>query len=1095
MNTPHWRQRVYLWAEHPARNALFMFLVISLIALAFLIRSITLYGRAYLSDPVTIGAYLFFPTLFAAITFAALQFARQERHARDLTNAILENAPIDVFMTDVRGTITFANKMHMRTMGATQAAQATGVNVFELADFKGSSLPSAFRSALAGERLEVHDLPFTSPQGKSSFLSGFIVPLRDPRGRVSGLLVLMDDVTVQHQLQEETRHARETLQRTIDSIADVVYVIDRQGHFRFVNRQLEKISHYTSEQLVGKHYSEYIPPESYPIVKTALEQVIESREPVYREIQTRQSDGKLSEVGIALAPIQDRDEIVITQHDMTATKRLSRELAQRTDEAERRAHEFQTLYQISLAIGEKLDLDELTQVVYERVRELMPVDVFFLARYSEAEDQVRFEKWIEEGKPMPPFADSLEKIGGLAAWIIRHNAPILTHDMRNDPNLPAQPIIVGNLPRSWLGVPLVSRNHVVGVLSVQTYAPDKYDEQDQRLLTASAGLIAIALENATLFEQTRSHSEEMAAANEIAHALSSTLKVQDVVQLFFARVTELFSAEAGALFLRDPITNELVFEFAQGISRADLNELQAPILESIASTVMGEGKPLVLGETRLPPGRGPAPDSRTNFSAESILVAPFKTRNQVIGAVELFNRRDGNPFTDEQAKLLETFATSAAVAVENARLHERTEKNLAEVSTLYTLANQLGASLELEQIYLMIVSSARQIFTCQAAVLQLLDPEKNHLISGAQSGLEGYMPVPQPLGVGASGLAARDARLVAVPDTAQDERIDARWEPTLGSLLVAPLTGHNRVMGILRLDHAKPNAFTQNDERLLSIVAAQASSAIENALLYAGLRERANKLGQAYEELKELDRLKTEFVQNISHELRTPLTFIKGYAEILLGEMLGPLSAKQQESLRVVKEKTDSLIRLVNDILLLQQMESLPMQVKPVSFGDLTSRAVRGALAAADAAGIAIRTEIPTRLMAVNGDPDRLMQVWDNLIGNALKFSAHGSEVRIRISEQAGEFLAQITDHGIGIPAEELERIFDRFYQVDGSTTRAYVGAGLGLAIVKRIVEAHNGHIWVESEPQRGSTFYFTIPKPDGNPLPPHGSGAVDVAA
>ena len=272
------------------------------------------------------------------------------------------------------------------------------------------------------------------------------------------------------------------------------------------------------------------------------------------------------------------------------------------------------------------------------------------------------------------------------------------------------------------------------------------------------------------------------------------------------------------------------------------------------------------------------------------------------------------------------------------------------------------------------------------------------------------------------------------------------------------------------------DAFSDDVGRLLSIAASQAAVAIENAKLAQGLKERAEKLEEAYVELQEADRKKDEFVQNVSHELRTPLTFVKAYVELFLDGALGPINDSQRESLGIVIRRTESITRLVNDILILQQLDRGSMEMKALAIGDLVLSAVQSARPTATQAGLKIQTEIAEGLPLAYGDIDRLHQVLDNLLGNAIKFSPDGGTITVRVYPLDDAIRLEVADQGIGIPAAKIDKIFERFYQVDGSSRRRFPGTGLGLAIVKRIVEAHNGHIWVESVEGQGSTFFFTLP-------------------
>jgi len=296
---------------------------------------------------------------------------------------------------------------------------------------------------------------------------------------------------------------------------------------------------------------------------------------------------------------------------------------------------------------------------------------------------------------------------------------------------------------------------------------------------------------------------------------------------------------------------------------------------------------------------------------------------------------------------------------------------------------------------------------------------------------------------------------------------------------VVPLIARGKVIGTLNVDDDKVHAFSPDEGRLLTIAAAQAAVAIENARLFESLRERAERLGRAYEELKEMSNLKAEFVQNVSHELRTPLTFIRGYVELFLDGGLGELSHLQKEKMQIVASKTRALNRLVDGIISLQHIEMAGIKVMPTSLPEIAHLALEAARAKAQQAGISLKAKSAASLPLVLCDRDRVDQVFNNLLGNAIKFSPDGGEITVRIEDE-GEYLrVEVSDTGIGIPPDKLDKVFERFYQIDGSTTRHFGGAGLGLAIVKDIVEAHGGKVGVKSEQGKGSTFFFTLPKVD----------------
>jgi signal transduction histidine kinase len=389
-----------------------------------------------------------------------------------------------------------------------------------------------------------------------------------------------------------------------------------------------------------------------------------------------------------------------------------------------------------------------------------------------------------------------------------------------------------------------------------------------------------------------------------------------------------------------------------------------------------------------------------------------------------------------------------------------------------------ASTLHLEEIADRIVAAVQKGLGLEHLHLLLTNEKQGRmepLGRNGQAGLSQGGPPESYAGQGVGWVAEHGVAL-RVGDVSQDPRY-VTAAPGIRSALVVPLVVGDRVIGVMHATSSHLDAFSEADERLLSMAATQAAIAIEHARLYGNLEHRAEDVAEAYAELKEADRVKDEVLQNVSHELRTPLTFVKGYVDLLLDGNAGPLTEEQQEYLGIVAEKTDVIARLVEDIMFLDQAGRLPGKKVPVSLVRVARRALRGWAATAEKAHLILVENLSDDLPPVAGDEGRLLQVFDNLLNNAIKFSPRGGQIVVTIANAGPMVQASVSDEGIGISKDQHERIFQRFYQVDGSAQRRFRGTGLGLAIVKHIIEMHEGQVWVESEPGRGSSFYFTIPK------------------
>lgn len=314
-------------------------------------------------------------------------------------------------------------------------------------------------------------------------------------------------------------------------------------------------------------------------------------------------------------------------------------------------------------------------------------------------------------------------------------------------------------------------------------------------------------------------------------------------------------------------------------------------------------------------------------------------------------------------------------------------------------------------------------------------------------------------------------------------------------ILTIMMTGHGTIDSALEAMKRGASDYLMKPLNLDELII-RIRKVLEERQRFVRLKDFADKLEKANQELRKIDAMKSEFVSVASHELRTPLAAIKNSVQLMLSGKTGEINENQTKFLSMAERNINRLTNILNDLLNLSKIESRKIELK---FEDIELKGIIELTASslriqADGKSIQIEVEVPEQLPAVYGDPEKIEQILTNIIGNSIKFTAEGGKILITAKllspEKEGEprhtVAVYVKDTGIGIPPEHLEPIFEKFHQVEGSLHRSVSGTGLGLAITKGLVEAHQGKIWVESEVGKGSTFTFTLPISEGERREPH---------
>jgi len=406
------------------------------------------------------------------------------------------------------------------------------------------------------------------------------------------------------------------------------------------------------------------------------------------------------------------------------------------------------------------------------------------------------------------------------------------------------------------------------------------------------------------------------------------------------------------------------------------------------------------------------------------------------------------------------------------------ERRVAALERILRISQILTSTLQLEPLLQTIIQAATELTDTQAGSIMLVDKNTGELRFEAASGSkrEEVKRVTVPLEGSIAGWIVREGKPLMIPDVRQDPRFYTRVDETTDfetrSILGVPLQVKGEVIGVLEaLNKTGDGIFTQADVHTLSTLAAHAAIAIENARL-------VTEIQKAYEELSELDRLKSEFVAIASHELQTPLTVVLGYASFLKQEATGATS----EQLDIVLRSALRLRSLIDDMINLRHIETggAELELEQLSLNELVTTITAEFASLAEAKKQSVSIKLASQPPMVAADRQKLHLVLANLLSNAIKFTPEGGRIQMEVETRNNEVWVSVRDTGIGIPPRQQERIFDRFYQVEPSLTRRFEGMGLGLSIAKGMIELHGGRIWVDSVEGMGSSFTFALPLAEG---------------
>jgi signal transduction histidine kinase len=760
------------------------------------------------------------------------------------------------------------------------------------------------------------------------------------------------------------------------------------------------------------------------------------------------------------------------------------------DDLQRRVSELNALSRISQAVNFTQDPDDILELIYTQTSRVIDIRNFYIALADHKRGTMRFAFYVEGNERLYP--DDEWPIGsGLTGDIMRRGQPIITDDYVKE--CERRGVSAGGKPgRAWMGVPLNTGNVPMGLMVVSDFREDVvYTPEQLQIFGAIADQAASVLDKGRLYRETTERARQLAVLNEIGGAITSSLDLRTVLTNIMSNALELLNAEAGSLLLVDDQRNDLVFEVTLGPAAPDLRGQRLPIDKGIVGAAVQTHQPQIVNEAQTDSRWLRDVDRTTAFSTRALLAVPMLVKDHVTGVIEVINKRGRDSFTEEDQSLLTAFATNAAVAVENARLFTMTDQALAsrldELSTLQEIDRQLNTSLDIKRVLELTLDWGLRVVDAQAGSVALLLREENLMVLMVT---RRYINVPatMPLDKGLAGHVARTGQPVLVNDILQDSRYVAACPDTQSQLSV-PLKRENEVVGVINLESTRKNAFSILHLDTASRLADHASIAITNA--------------QLYEEVKRANDAKGKFVSEVAHELAQPVTAIKGFNDLLVKGMAGPVSDMQKQFLTTVQFNADRLNTLIRDLLDIGRIETgrLKMEFGAVILRPIVEETIRALQSQIDEREMSVELHIPDELPIVWADRARLIQVLTNLVSNAYKYTPNRGKMTIAVTRlneiqprtaprgnwtrtnlgqikmnPTGYIACSVTDTGFGISPEDQAKLFTQFFRSANPAVREQRGTGLGLAITKSLVELQGGAMWVDSELNKGSTFAFSVP-------------------
>ncbi|MCB9451404.1 MAG: GAF domain-containing protein [Anaerolineaceae bacterium] len=867
---------------------------------------------------------------------------------------------------------------------------------------------------------------------------------------------VMTDLT---EREQEMKRQEAFRQMILDTMSDGLVVIDSSGGMKYMNRRLLRMTQYTSDYLENRSVGELFHPDDRLEVLNGLLREGAATMKFDQRLVTKNQEIIPVRLSRSRAQADDRNNQVIVLSDMTDQK-------ERETELERQTGRLEALNRAAHVIASDLSLHDTLQNILDSAVDVVEAQgaSLFLVNKDNSEEliavaAVGLSAKIMEGLRVP--------VGqGVVGWVARHAESQLVRDTAKDTRFyMGVDEKTGLQTRSLVAVPLLLGEQVIGVLEVVNKLNDGlFDDGDVNLLESMAGSAAVSVMNARLFDQSQRRVKELGTLLNASEAASSTLQFSQVLENIVRNLSAGLEVDRCSILAWNPDKNRL--ESLAQLTDSHWAPENAPSMQlkdhMLISRVLNRGERMLISLADTDLDRVARATLEAQGMVSRVLI-PIRSGEQVIGAVELFSNNPQFMYSEIELK-----AIDALLELKLGGLEQGMKLTQLDQEALKMLAFQL-----------------KQVGSTDVVVLWSWEPDSDTAKVVRELGFSEWTRrsgtiYPTEIYRTMGEVIEGQTLCMGTVDDLDKDGAEKDWIVSRGghSFLFLPLIQHGVTIGLVKLIAYHHRVFDEDEVRLAQGIASVVSNAMENARLFQSVQSRAKALESAYQDLQEADRAKDQFIQNVSHELRTPLISVLGYSGLMADNAFGELNDEMRDAVNEIVAKAQKLTNIVQDIVSLQSLDMADLQREEIDLLALTREVIESQHPAAANAGLELIANLPETLPPVLANRETVIEVFDKLLDNAFKFGVDGKKVEVSLQDVDGPMVqVNIRDYGVGIDSSEHQKVFRRFYQVDGASTRRFGGTGLGLARVKAIVDGHGGRITIDSALNEGATFSFTLPK------------------